>query len=63
MEYSFRSTPAVLKEVNDVFSDENVAKGVITEGSSVQHMAVRAGEFGRVEIWPLYVAEKGEEIK
>ena len=62
MEYSFRSTPAVLKEVNDVFSDENVAKGVITEGSSVQHMAVRAGEFGRVEIWPLYVAEKGEEI-
>ncbi len=62
MEYSFRSTPAVLREVNNVFKDKTVAKGVVTDGSSVQHMAVRAGEYGRVEIWPLFVAEKGEEV-
>ena len=61
MEYSFRSAPAVLDGVNTVFADENIAKGVISEGSPVEHIPVRAGEYGRVEIWPLYVAEKSEK--
>lgn len=62
MEYSFRSTPAILDSVNTVFADETIAKGVVSEDSPVEHMAVRAGEFGRVEIWPLYVAAKNEKI-
>jgi len=62
MEYSFRSTQPVLSEVNNVFTDTSVAKGVIAEGSPVKHQPVRAGEFGRVEIWPLYVSEKNEKM-
>ena len=62
MEYSFRSTPAILECVNTVFADKKVADGVISLDTPVEHIAVRAGEYGKVEIWPLYVAEKGEEI-
>jgi len=62
MEYSFRSTPAILECVNTVFADKSVAEGVISPDAPVEHIAVRAGEYGKVEVWPLYVAEKGEEI-
>lgn len=62
MEYSFRSTPAILECVNKVFADKEVAAGVISPDSPVEHIAVRAGEYGKVEIWPLYVAEKGNEV-
>ncbi|MBQ8481843.1 MAG: double-strand break repair helicase AddA [Alphaproteobacteria bacterium] len=61
MEYSFRSTPAILDGVNTIFADEKIADGVISAGSPVEHIPVRAGEYGRVEIWPLYVAEKSEK--
>ncbi|MBR1600663.1 MAG: double-strand break repair helicase AddA [Alphaproteobacteria bacterium] len=61
MEYSFRSTPAVLDSVNTIFADKEIAQGVISADSPVEHMAVRAGEYGRVEIWPLCIAEKDEE--
>ncbi len=60
MEYSFRSTPAILDSVNTVFADKDVAQGVIA-GSAIEHMAVRTGEYGRVEIWPLCKAEKDEK--
>ena len=62
MEYSFRSTPAVLHGVNTVFANTEIAKGVISQDAPVEHMAVRAGEYGRVEVWPLYVAPKNEKI-
>lgn len=61
LEASFRSTPAVLESVNKIFADANVASGVISPDSPVEHIPVRAGEYGRVEIWPLEVAEKNEK--
>ena len=57
MEYSFRSAPAVLESVNTVFADENVAKGVISPDTPVEHIAIRAGEYGKVEVWPVLVSE------
>ena len=60
LEVSFRSTQAVLDVVNHLFSKEEVAKGVVSEGEQVNHVPYRVGEFGRVEIWPLFVAESDQ---
>ena len=62
MEYSFRSSPAVLESVNTVFADEKVADGVISPNNPVEHIPTRVGAYGKVEVWPLLVAEKGEEV-
>lgn len=60
MAYSFRSSQAILDSVNAIFEDKNVSRGVATAGSWVEHAAVRVGEYGRVEIWPLMVAPKND---
>lgn len=57
MKYSFRSAPAVLESVNTVFANEDAAKGVISPDTPVDHIAIRAGEFGKVEVWPVLVSE------
>lgn len=62
LEVSFRSTPAILDTVNNIFSYEEVSTGVVAEQEIVQHIPVRVGEFGRVEIWPLLVAEKNDKV-
>lgn len=63
MEHSFRSTPAILQSVNTVFADSAVAAGVISPDSPVEHQAVRLGEYGKVEIWPLLLPENKEDSK
>lgn len=55
---SFRSSGAVLDMVNALFEKPEVSAGVTSEGEKVRHIPFRAGEFGRVEIWPLLVSEK-----
>ena len=54
MEYSFRSAPAILESVNTVFADKNVVEGVSPD-TPIKHVAIRAGEYGKVEIWPVLV--------
>ncbi len=57
---SFRSTPAVLKAVDLVFAHAPAARGVAEPGRVVEHEAMRQGEPGRVEVWPICESDKGE---
>ena len=59
---SFRSAPAVLETVNHLFAQNNVADGVVSADEKVNHVPVRAGQFGRVEIWPMMVAQKDDKV-
>ncbi|MFH1157992.1 MAG: double-strand break repair helicase AddA [Pseudomonadota bacterium] len=54
LEYSFRSTRAVLEAVDAVFSRETTRKGVVSgQDRGVKHLPFRAGHAGIVELWPL----------
>lgn len=54
---SFRSTTPVLSSVDDVFASPRAGKGVVWEGEQVVHQAVREGQAGRVELWPIEQVE------
>ncbi|WP_428668685.1 double-strand break repair helicase AddA [Reyranella sp.] len=56
---SFRSTPAVLDAVDWVFGEEAAASGLAAPGE-VNHQHSRKQDPGRVELWPLVVAEEVE---
>jgi ATP-dependent helicase/nuclease subunit A len=56
---SFRSTPAVLDAVDWVFGQEAAAHGLASPGG-VNHQHSRQQDPGRVELWPLVVAQKLE---
>ena len=72
LDVSFRSTAPVLDLVDAVFADPAAAHGVTPPGM-LRHYANRAGDAGRVELWPLQprpaareraawdVAERNEE--
>ncbi|MBU6475993.1 MAG: UvrD-helicase domain-containing protein, partial [Alphaproteobacteria bacterium] len=60
LEYSFRSTRAVLEVVDGVFKDPAARKGVAER--DVLHMPWRKGQAGMVELWPLIKTEKKEEV-
>ena len=53
LDVSFRSTSAVLSLVDAVFSDPVAAAGVLRPTESLRHEVHRAGQAGRVELWPL----------
>ena len=54
LETSFRSVETILTAVDTVFNHGAAAKGVKTApGEVMVHRAIRAGEPGLVEIWPL----------
>ena len=61
LEVSFRSAPAILDNVNKLFSNVSVAEGVVSNGEKVRHLPIRAGEYGKVVVWPLMYAEKNSE--
>lgn len=56
LEYSFRSTRAVLTVVDNVFKSPDARKGVAER--EVLHLPFRAGQAGLVELWPLVKTEK-----
>lgn len=58
---SFRSSSAVLDTVNKLYENPTVSSGVVAPDEVVKHLPFRAGEYGKVEIWPLLVAPKKEE--
>jgi len=59
---SFRSTEAVLAQVDKVFERDEAKAGLVFEGDYEIHQAVRAGEAGLVELWETERLEKGEEV-
>ncbi len=60
LDVSFRSVPAILNSVNQVFDDPAAFRGVIDADATAwpQHQAARAGEPGKVIIWPAFEKEK-----
>jgi ATP-dependent helicase/nuclease subunit A len=58
---SFRSTEPVLKSVDDVFAGELASGGVTWAGEPVVHQAVRAGQAGLVELWPIEEPEQPDQ--
>lgn len=63
LEVSFRSVSPVLETVNKIFSKENVSAGVTAQGETVHHIPFRKGEAGKVEVWPLLVADKKDKSR
>jgi ATP-dependent helicase/nuclease subunit A len=53
LDVSFRSTEAVLALVDAVFAAPQAAAGVAEPAGSLRHHAIRTGQAGRVELWPL----------
>ncbi len=52
LEVSFRSTSPVLRAVDAVFDRTPARIGVVAGEESLQHLPIRAGAGGCVEIWP-----------
>ena len=57
LDVSFRSAAPVLALVDHVFADPVAAAGVTVPGD-LRHHAARAGQAGRVELWPLAPREE-----
>ena len=53
LEISFRSAPAILEAVNQLFDNEQISKGVASDGENIHHRAFREGESGEVEFWEM----------
>ena len=49
---SFRSSPEILRAVDETLRDKPVIAG-IGEHDEIKHLAARAGEAGVVEVWPV----------
>lgn len=63
LEVSFRSAPAILQTVNKVFADSDTARGVVSADEKVNHKPFRVGEFGHVEIWAPFIADKDDRAQ
>ena len=53
LNWSFRSTAPVLSAVDAVFGRDAAHDGVADSGEAIVHRAVREGQAGLVEVWPL----------
>jgi len=53
LNWSFRSTAPVLSAVDAVFEQDTAHDGVAEAGDAIVHRAVREGQAGLVELWPL----------
>ena len=53
LETSFRSTDAVLRAIDAVFSRAAASDGVALDGVAIRHEPHRKHHAGRVELWPL----------
>ncbi|TNE37368.1 MAG: double-strand break repair helicase AddA [Alphaproteobacteria bacterium] len=58
---SFRSTPQVLRAVDQCFSEAEDAKGLSSAGHEVTHFAEREKDQGLVELWPTVKPEEKKE--
>ncbi len=62
LERSFRSAPAILQMVDEVFADPAVGTGVHSGGQAMQHAAFKEKALGLVEVWPLVEPSSADEI-
>ena len=53
LQYSFRSTPEVLKAVDAVFANPKARAGLMFSDAQLRHIPTRTGYKGVVELWPL----------
>ncbi|MEE9374882.1 MAG: double-strand break repair helicase AddA [Rhizobiaceae bacterium] len=58
---SFRSTQDVLSAVDKVFSLPQNADGLTSQSTIPAHVAIRKGEAGSVEVWPLIKPQAADE--
>lgn len=61
LSWSFRSVQDVLLAVDRVFSSDVMREGVTTDLRTIRHRAVRANQFGHVEVWPVFTPQAVEE--
>ncbi|MBZ0218047.1 MAG: double-strand break repair helicase AddA [Fimbriimonadaceae bacterium] len=59
---SFRSVPAILEAVDQVFARAEARAGLSSTAEPVSHVSFRKGQPGIVEIWPLAKAEPLAEV-
>lgn len=57
---SFRSAPAILKGVDNVFDQEELRKGVTSDGRGTSHNSLRPKALGRIDVWDILRATKQE---
>ncbi len=63
LQFSFRSTAAVLDVVDEIFSKDELRSSILTHGSEVKHHAYRNEAYGKVTVWPLIKHQnKSDEI-
>ncbi|MEM7169980.1 MAG: double-strand break repair helicase AddA [Pseudomonadota bacterium] len=60
---SFRSTLPVLDLVDRVFAHPQAGDGVVAPDRTLKHHAVRQGQGGLVELWPIALAPQAESIQ
>lgn len=53
LDVSFRSTAPVLQAVDAVFAEADAKDGVVFDDKALKHTAVRQGQPGVVELWPV----------
>jgi ATP-dependent helicase/nuclease subunit A len=60
---SHRSGPAILEAVDHVFANPMASRGLLAPGEdrAPDHVPVRAGQAGRVEIWSLETRDEADE--
>ena len=63
LETSFRSTSAVLDAVDAVFAREAAQDGLLFDARPIRHRSNRAGQAGRVEIWPAETPQDDDPIE
>ena len=63
LDISFRSAPAVLDAVNQIFATPQAADGVLVGNKKMDHKPYRVGQFAKVTILPLMEPEKGQKTE
>lgn len=61
--YSFRSSPAILEAVDEVFSHEAAYRGLTHDNTKTVHNAVYRDAPGEVEIWDMIAADPKDDSK
>jgi ATP-dependent helicase/nuclease subunit A len=57
---SFRSAPAILDGVDQVFAQDEVRKGVSFDGTGTVHQSLRPSAIGRIDVWDVVRATANE---
>jgi ATP-dependent helicase/nuclease subunit A len=58
LDWSYRSTDAVLRVVDAVFTPPAMRVGMVAADETLRHRAVRQGQGGLVELWPSVTVDK-----